>query len=219
MGDTLIVYGIEDGKKYSVYRTGERVGGVFSPATVALGVGELLFFGTESGALMLFNNDMRGVPPEEISSAYDFDKEEYKRTMGARIHPYFYSFDGHAVRYAIQTPYDDCGIPHLTKSTVKHSLVMRCKSASSATVRCEVGTESSNYSELTSFPGGKLSFAEMDLGALSLSTADYHTLPIAEKEKRWVQKQITVYSEGYASPIAVSAIAYRYTVEGKVKRT
>ena len=82
-----------------------------------------------------------------------------------------------------------------------------------------VGTESSDYSEVTSFPGGKISFAEMDLASLSLSPADYHTLPIAEKEKRWIEKQITVYSEGYASPIGISAIAYRYTVEGKVKRT
>lgn len=219
VGDSMLLYGLVDGKKYSVYRTGEREGGRFSPATVALGVGELLFFGTESGALMIFNNDMRGVAPKEVSSAYDFDAEEYREAMGTRIHPYFYSFDGHAVRYAIQTPYDDCGIPHLTKSTVKHSLVLRCKCTSSATVRCEVGTESSDYSELTSFPGGKLSFAEMDLGALSLSAADYHTLPIAEKEKRWIHKQITVYSEGYASPIAISAVAYRYTVEGKVKRS
>lgn len=217
--DNVHYYGLVDGKKYSLYRTGERAGGTFSPATAALGVGKLLFFGTDSGALMVFNNDKRGIPPEEIRSAADFDYDEYEEVMGTRIHPYFYSFDGHAVRYAVKTAYDDCEIPHLTKSTVKHSLVLRCKCTSSATVRCEVGTESSDYSEVTSFPGGKISFAEMDLASLSLSPADYHTLPIAEKEKRWIEKQITVYSEGYASPIGISAIAYRYTIEGKVKRT
>lgn len=217
--DNVHYFGLVDGKKYSIYRTGERAGGTFSPATVALGVGKLLFFGTESGALMVFNNDKRGVPPEEIRSASDFDYDEYEETMSSRIHPYFYSFDGHAVRYAIKTAYDDCGIPHLTKSTVKHSLVLRCKCTSSATVRCEVGTESSNYSEITSFPSSKISFAEMDLASLSLSPADYHTLPISEKEKRWIEKQITVYADGYASPMGISAIAYRYTVEGKVKRS
>ena len=214
----LVRYGEIDGTKYSLYTEGEISGGEFAGANVALGVGKLLFFGTESGDLLILNNDKRGVAPDELKASADFDPEEYKAAMGMRIHPSFYSHEGHRVRYSMKTAYDSCDIPHLTKSTVKGSLVIRCKSCSGATLHCEVGTGADGYSEVTSFPGGRISFEEMDLGALSLSTADYHTIPIAEKDKRWVEKQITLYSDGYASPIGISTIAYRYTVDGRVKR-
>ena len=213
-----ILYAVIDRVRYSISLSGEMTGGeVFMP-TAILGSDKLLFFGTEEGALMLFNNDKRGVPPDDIAEAEDFDAEEYREVMGARIHPSFYSFEQRAVRYALKTAYDNCDLPHLVKSTVKHSLVLRCKTCSGATLRCEVGTESSSYGELTSFSGSRISFAEMDLSTLSLSPADYHTLPIAEKERGWVEKQIAVFSEGFASPIGISAIAYRYRVDGRVKR-
>lgn len=213
----LIRYGETDGTKYSLYTDGEIVGGEFSPATLALGVDRLLFFGTGRGDLLILNNDRRGVAPDELAASEDFDADEYKAAMGMRIHPSFYSREGRRVRYAMKTAYDSCDIPHLTKSTVKGSLVIRCKSCSGAMLHCEVGTGASGYTEVTSFPGGRISFDEMDLGSLALTTADYHTIPIGEKEKRWVEKQITLYSDGYASPIGISAIAYRYTVNGRIK--
>lgn len=214
-----VYYGIQDGVEYSIYTTGERAGGSFFPATAVLGAGELLFFGTESGAVMVFNNDKRGTPPDVISDMADFDPEEYKRVMGRRIHPLYYSFDNHAVRYSIKTLYDDCGIPHLTKSTVKHSLVVKCRCYSEAEVLCEVGTNSSEYKEVTRFPGGVFSFSEMNLEALALSPADYASLPISEKEGGWTEKQITLFTEGYACPIGIASISYRYYVKGKIKRS
>lgn len=213
-----VLWGTEGAKRYSLYKTGELTGGTFYPATAALGCGKRLFFGTAEGALLIFNNDKRGVPPEAIASAADFDLEEYRAVMGTRIHPEFYSFDGRAVMYALKSAYDNCDIPHLTKSTVKHSLVIRCRASSNAILHCEVGTENADYHELTRFPLGELSFAEMNLSTLSLSPADYHTLPIGERERRWVEKQITLYSKSYAAPIGISSISYRYTVEGRVRR-
>ncbi len=216
---TAVFYVNEDGCKYTVYPTEEMTGGDFSPATVYLGCEELLFFGTSSGALMVFNNDKRGIAPDWLSAAPDFDPEEYEATMGRSIHPLFYSFDSHAPRYAIKTASDDCDIPHLTKSTVKHSLVLKCKSRSCGQIRCEVGTERSGYSEITHFPGAELNFAELNFEELTLTTSDYQSLPIAEKEKGWVEKQITLYSDKFASPMGIFSLAYRYTVKGKIRKS
>ncbi len=208
----------EDGKKYGVYPSGERVGGVFHPAKVYLGVGDLLFFGCEGGALCVFNNDKRGVPPDTLREKEDFDEEEYRAHMGRSIHPEFYSFANHAPTYAIKTAKDDCNMPHLTKSTVKHSLVAKYKTYTFGEIHCEVGTDNGGYSEIANFPASALCFDEINFESLVMAPGDYHTVPIAEKEKGWIEKQITVRSSRYASPIGLYSITYRYMIKGRIKK-
>lgn len=208
---------IEDGKKYSVYPTEETRGGDFHHAIAYLGAGEDLFFGTEGGAVMVFNLDKRGVPPERISSDPEFDPEEYSRNMGRRIHPDFYSFEGHAVRYSVATPFDDCGIGHLTKSTVKGSLTVKCRACPGTVLHVEVGTDRSGYSESTRFPTGGLDFSELDFSSLSSDTREWRSLPVREREKGWVEKQITLFTEGFRTPLGLYSLLFRYTVKGRLK--
>ena len=214
----MIYYSKRGGERVAVYPTEEQRGGSFSPATVYLGVDGLLFFGTDDGSVCVFNNDKRGVPPERISSEEGFNADEYKAAMGRLIHPDFYSFAGHAPRYAIKTKSDDCSIPHLTKNTVKHSLVIKCKSYSGNKIHVEVGTDKSGYKEICSFPGTRIDFSSLDFSNISLDSSEYATLPISEKEKDWIEKQLTVYSDSYCSPIGIYSITYRYTVKGRIKQ-
>ena len=217
-GKNVVFFALSNGKKYALYQTEEWEGGTYSAGTCFLGVGELLFFGTDSGDLCVFNNDKRGVPPDRIAKADDFDAGEYYSAMGRQIHPDFYTFDKHSPRYAIKTRLDDCDIPHLTKDTVKHSLVVKYKSYSGSNLHVEVGTDRSGYSEVTSFPGADLDFSELDFANLSIDSGEYFTLPIGEKEKNWVEKQITLYSDSFRSPIGIYSITYRYTIKGKIRK-
>ncbi len=210
---------LDEGKQYTVYKTEEFSGGNFSPATAYLGTNDLLFFGTSDGVLFVFNNDKRGVAPDYIKNMSDFDPEEYKEKYSRRIHPSFYAFDSHAVRYLIKTAYDNCDIPHLTKSTVKHSLVIKIKSYTASEITVEVGREGKDYCELTSFPGSEFSFTELDFGNIALDVGDYHTLPVAEKEKGWVEKQISIFSDKFSSPIGIYSLTYRFTVKGRIRRS
>ena len=109
-------------------------------------------------------------------------------------------------------------MPHLSKSTVKHSLAMKLKSAGSGSFTAEVFCDTRGYRELCDFPSGKLSFSDMDFSSLTLETEDSYTVPLSEREKRWVEKQIAVYTDEYESPFGVYSIAYRFTVEGKIKK-
>lgn len=213
-----VYYTAEGDKKYEVYPTEELCGGEFHPAKILLSLGELLFAMTENGDLILFNNDKRGVPPPEVSSSEAFDRDEYDEIWGRRIHPYYYSFAGHAPRYALQTKKDDCGLPHLEKSTVKGSLALKCRATASGRIICEAWSDRDGYREVAAFPGSPISFGEVDFSTLSLITDDVYTVPIRESSKGWIEKQITLYTDEFCSPFGIYTIAYRFYVKGNVKR-
>ena len=217
--DKQAVYYVNvDGKKYEVYTEGEIRGGVFYPATtVACTEGDLLFFGTDIGDVFVFNNDRRGVAPSFISSARDFDNEEYKKQYGNKIHPYFYSFDGHAPLYALRTASDDCGMPNLTKSTVKNSLSAKIRCLGTGNICCEVGSDRAGYKEIAKLPDFTLNFSELDFSAVSFANTESLTLPIKERERGWIEKSVALYSDKYASAFGVYSISYRFTVKGKIK--
>ena len=213
------VYFVNDGQlRYEVLPTEEFTGGVFSPAVELLGIYGYLIFGTKSGDVCVFNNDKRGVAPERIAQSPDFDGEEYSAKMARRIHTDFYSFAGHAPRYALKTVFDNCSIPNLTKSTVKGSLTLKCRAFTKSNLVCEVGTDNSGYKETTSFPGTEFDFSALDFGGFTSNTSQSFSVPIAEREKGWIEKQITLYSDEFASPFGIYSINYRFTVKGKIKK-
>ncbi|MBR5242320.1 MAG: leucine-rich repeat protein, partial [Clostridia bacterium] len=213
----IIYFTIENGKKYEVYPDGEMRGGTLSPATaLCCADGDLLFFGTECGDVCIFNNDKRGVAPPKDGEAQNTD-EEYKRLFARRIHPYYYSFAGHAPRYALRTVADDGGFPNTTKCTEKHSLTVKLRSLGSGSFVCETGTEAGGYKEIAELPDFALSFFELDFSTLSFFNSDYTTLPLKEKEKGWIEKTVGFYSEKHRSPFGICAVTYRFRLKGKIK--
>ena len=216
--DGLIYYVESPEGRTEVYPTDEYVGGDFSPAILLHSVEERLFFGTESGDVCVFNNDRRGVAPPNMSFSDEGEREEYEKSLGRSIHPYYYSFASHAPRYAAATLRDNCGIPHLEKSTVKRSLTVKCRCGSGARIFCEVGTDRSGYSEICGFPSSDMEFSDMDFSTAGFSTDGICTLPIGERERGWIEKQISIYTNEFSSPFALFNVAYRYRVKGAIKK-
>ena len=105
----------------------------------------------------------------------------------------------------------------MLKSSVKRSLAVKFKSFSSGKLICEVGTDKSGYREACAFPSSSLSFADFDFSSPSLTVGDSITIPIGEREKGWVEKQISLYSKEYHSPIGIYSIAYRFIIAGRLK--
>ena len=215
-----VYYTVEGDKKYEVYPTDERAGGVFHPLVCLSSFeGDLLFFGTDNGDICIFNNDKRGIAPEHISSDYDFKEEDYRRYYGRRIHPYFYTFDTHRMRSGVHTAPYDCSRPDLTKNTVKHSLTLKCRLSGSGKIRCEVKTNRSGYTERSAFPNSVPDFSDLCFSSLTLDCEETVSLPISEKEKNWIDKEIAVYCDDFRSPIGIYSISYRYTPKGRIKHT
>ena len=215
---TLIYY-IESGaKRIAVHPTEEYTGGSFYSQCVVHGDGELLFFGTECGDLCIFNNDMYGVPPERISGASDFDPDEYRTTMGKRLHPEFYSFAGHAPKYVMLTAEDDCDIPYLEKSTVPRSLVVRIKNIGYGGITCSVKTEK-GVRVLGELASSEVSFADLDASLMTYATDRSSTVSIDDRSRGWIRKQICLSSDRYCSPFGVYSLSYRYKIKGAIKNS
>ena len=160
---------------------------------------------------------MRGIAPESVRNAEGFDEAEYQRTMSNKIHPLYYSFADHAPKYVIKTALDDCGVPHLTKSTVKGSLVIKAKSCTSDSIRCEVSSDSRDPVYVGSFPRAAVSFDDFSFLETPWYVGRYSSVALPENEKKWIEKQITLSCDKYASPISVYSISYRYVIKGKIK--
>lgn len=214
-----LVYFVYDGdRKIEVYPTEEMSGGDFYPAKKLLSFDGLLMFSTGCGDVCVFNSDMRGVPPERIASAPDFDAEEYSRLFGNRIHSDFYDFAGHAPRYALETAADDCGLPHMAKRTVPGSLVIKLKCFVGSRVTCKAAYGSDGYVTLGEFDAGITDLASFSFNELSFAASSAHTL-ITPDERRdsWGEKSISLLSEGFRAPMGVSSISYRYRVTDRPK--
>lgn len=211
-----------DGKKYLLSRTDERRAEDFYPATAMISVGDtLLLFGTENGHILIFNNDKRGEPPPSIAAAPDFDRKEYESVWERRIHPVYYDFNLTAPKYEIRTCRNNCGMPHLEKNTVKGSLTMKFGMepgpGAGAGLICAVGTDKGDYRERVRIRPSPVDFSILDFSSLSLSPSGDVSLSINEKEKRWIEKEISVICRDFRSPIALESLCYAFTVKGRIK--
>ena len=203
--------------KYEVYATEEKRGGVFSPATKVFSCGKLLFFTTENGTLCVFNNDKRGKAPMSRIFENDREREEYERFLGNRLHRSYYAFASHAPHYVLATKRDNCDIPHLEKDSVRDSLTLKCRMDGAGEAMLEVKTEKDGYADRFAVRGGSLDFGEVDFSSLVFSTEAFHTIACRGRVKKFVEKEIRLSSDAFASPLALSSVAYRYTVHGKIK--
>ena len=176
---------------------GEMTGGEFYPASVVYGAGELLFFGTESGDLCCFNND--------------------KRDENGDIDIGYYTFNGRRYTSALVTLYDNCGISSLTKSTKRRSLCVRLKSFGRGKIKVGVHTGRSGWRGVAETDSSVFAFDDLAFDSFTFNTSKRITLPLSEKEKRWVEKQYRIFSDEYKRPFGIFELSYRYKVAGRIK--
>ena len=176
---------------------GAHTGGVFCPATIFKTIDYNLFFGVENGDICSFNFD--------------------KREDNGEIAPRWYSFNERAILSGCATKMDNCGIPHLTKTTVKKSTVIKTKTFSKSAAKVKVRTNKKAYNQIARINSGIFSFDDMDFSDFSFNTEGQTLYAVKEKEKKWVEKQYYIFSDEYQRPFALYYISYRYTIAGRYK--
>ena len=177
--------------------TGAYTGGVFRPATVLRAMEDNVFFGTESGVVCSFNFDKRS-------------------DMGDIPHTW-YTFDNRAIFSGCATKMDNCGIPGMTKSTVKKSTVIKTRAAESSAAKIKVRTNRKPYEQIARINNTRFSFESLDFSDVAFVISDQSLFAIKEKEKKWVEKQYFIYSDEYMKPFALFYISYRYQIAGRYK--
>ena len=173
------------------------IGGVFRPAVMIKNLNGNIYFGTEGGKLCSFNFDMR-----------DSD---------GLIASRYYAFDGRTIISGCATKMDNCDIPHLTKSTVKKSMIVKTKSMETSAAKIRVRTNKKPYDQIARINSTVFSFDNMDFSDFSFAMSDQNLFAIKEKEKKWVEKQYYIYSDEYMKPFSIFYLCYRYTVAGRYK--
>ncbi len=207
----LIYYVNENRKRVIVYPTDEYIGGEFSPATTLLSIDELLFFGTDIGDLCVFNNDKMGKAPDDVSESGASWRED-------RLHKSYYSFCNHAVRYAVSTSPDDCGVSYLEKSTVYGSLMLKLKTLDGCTAKCEIITDTGGIGSYGRLECKGMDFYGTDFSKFTTGTADKQTVSVNDRSRDYFEKQIIIYSDDFASPFGIYSMSYRYKLKSKAKK-
>lgn len=184
--------------------TGEQVGGTFCPAVTVKTINdgengdkENLFFGTTNGVVCSFN----------------FDKRE-----NGVIPPERYSFDDRTIYSGCALKMDNCDIPHMTKTTVKKSTVIKVKSFLRTSAKVRVRTNKNPYTEIARISATRFDWEHLDFSDFSFVVEEDSLFSIREKEKKWVEKQYYIYSDEYRKPFALYYAAYKYFVAGKFKK-
>ena len=193
-GET-VYYSPEGEKKYLIYPTAMRDGGMGSPAVRLCTDGRLLLFGTEGGDLCIFNNDRHSEP--ECDGMLPADQ---------------YSFDNHSVLYAVEMHVDDCGSPDMRKLCDGGLwLAMKCFTRTSPTV--SISYDGQRLVERQIKPTIS-SFDELDFGSMSGGTERFAPVKIPERVS-WCRRRIFIHSKEFCSPFGISAISFKYRLHKK----
>lgn len=194
----LMKYGDENTVKAIICDDrGSYTGGEFKKATTIVNMDNNLFFGTENGVVCAFNFD--------------------KRDSDGMISPRWYSFDDRTIYCGIATKMDNCGVPHLNKTTVKKSTVVKTKSMISSAAKYKVRTNNKVFEQIDRVNSVMFSFDEVDFSDFSFVSMDQSLFAIEEKEKKWIEKQIFIYSDEFRKPFSIHYLAYRYKIAGRFK--
>ena len=194
----LAYYTIEGGHIYLCTKNGSQTGGTPHNAKIIASINDNVYFGTDNGVICSFNFDTRNMESGTIPT-------------------HSYSFDGRTIISGCATLMDNCGILHLTKSTIKRSTVIKTKAFSRSAAKVRVRTNKNPYKQIARINNSTFSFEDVDFSDFTFITSDQTLYAIKEKEKHWVEKQYYVYSDEYRSPFALYYISYRYKIAGRLK--
>ena len=204
VGVSYVIYEVKDDSGNVVERhaylcetKGNYTGGQFRKAVVLRSFSDNLFFGCENGIVCSFNFDLRGEDGELPTTTY--------------------SYDNRTIVCGCATVMDNCGIPHLTKTTIKRSTVIKTKSFKNSSAKIKVRTNKKPYVQIARINNAIFSFEDLDFSDLTFNTTEQSLFAIKEKEKQWVEKQYYLYSDEYLKPFALFSISYRYRVAGRYK--
>ena len=204
VGVSYVIYTVKDDSGEVVERhaylcetKGNFTGGKFRKAVVLRSFSDNLFFGCENGIVCSFNFDLRGEDGELPTTTY--------------------SYDNRIIVCGCATVMDNCGIPHLTKTTIKRSTVIKTKSFKNSSAKVKVRTNKKPYVQIARINNAIFSFEDLDFSDLTFNTTEQSLFAIKEKEKQWVEKQYYLFSDEYLKPFALFSISYRYRVAGRYK--
>ena len=182
---------------YLVEPKEDYIGGVLSTPTTIKNYNDNILFGTENGYVCAFHFD--------------------KRNEYGEIPAKYYHFDNRVLISGAATVFDNCNVPNMLKTTVKKSLVVKCRSLPVSSMQIKVRTNKSGFRFVGEVNNGMFNFEDVNFSNLTFNTSNQQIFMVNEREKKWVEKQFFLYNDKPMTPFALHYLIYQYTVVGRVK--
>ena len=96
-------------------------------------------------------------------------------------------------------------------------MTVRAKRLRNSSFALKARSDRADWEETDKFTVSESGFFQTDFGNLSFEDAPRQILPSREKLKKWCEKQLYLFSDGFRRPFGVYSLAYCYTVAGRVK--
>ena len=152
-----------------------------------------------------------------VFSSIFYCEEPFYAIEPQDIDPYWYSFGQHRYECEIATKYDDCGIPHMSKDTVKNSVVVTCKTFNNSAFEVMAKSERKEWKSNEKVDASQADFTDVDFGIYSFRSRREYIYRSDEHLKKWTRKQYSFKSSVYRNPFGLISVAYGYTIHGKVQ--
>ena len=181
--------------------------GTFYGAKKVFASGDLLFFGTDGGELLLVNTDKRGVP--------DYEGQILERD---KISRQWYTFDGVAYESLCSLRLDDCGKKALAKNTVSGTTVARFKMMPGASCQVMVSLNGRDWNPLGRAVASRYDADDFDFETFAFAENEDEVAVLPELTRNWVMKQYLFKSGGFKRPFGLYELSYLYYAKGKIRR-
>lgn len=189
-------YVLRNNQPYLVDTDGECYGGTFHAATAFLECDGLLFFGTPTGDLMVFNTDKRG--------------------EDGVIPRRYYTFNNRAYLSGCATRSENCQKPNYRKTTLRSGGAVKLKSMSGGKITVRVRSDEGAWQDADTLYGGRADFSETDFASAEFSSSPDTVVPLRIGIRRWIEQQLYFVSEEYQRPFGIISITYRYRTAGRI---
>ncbi len=195
----MIYYSKEDNKCYAVYPTAEMCGGKLLPPRQIMGCGSLMWFCTEEG-IYLFNNDRRGMTPNDIPFAENMPDWDIPLAK-EKIHPLYYSFAGHTPIYT--------AITH-EKNSAGGRVIIEVKelSGEDITVTDLTGGNPSRRRTISTRRRANMTKSDENDVKSSTRTATFTTVSLSECGGRGGRDGLCISTNQFASPFGIRSVSY-----------
>ncbi len=200
-----------------------------------------LIFGGEGGDVFALNTDKVGIPPRSAYEKEDFDLEKYTTAWGDRIHPDFYTHAGHRVEYLVATPMDYGEISDMVKNDLRDGLTVKLSSVGKDEINVLAATDSEiadargyiesesaeilaninsgDFADNTSLPLGGMDFGDVDFAFIDMGKKEIENITVTKNRKKWLKKQIIVYTNKLKTPFAIYEVSYGFSAGGRNHNT
>lgn len=204
-------------RKYRVIPGEEATGDVTHGISHAHRYGDTIIFGTDKGEVFAFNTDKKGIPPAYVYTSGYYNDKSFSTTYKNRLHPYFYTNAGHRIKYSLTTAPYNGEMGHIMKCNVRGALTAKLGIRAAANIRFSTSTDRRAAMDLGQIAVGDTAFWDLKFDNISFSNISPEIVSIPENPEKWVEKQITIYTDQLKAPFAVNLISLGFKVGGKIQ--